>query len=125
MNTKRHGLSMGIERIQNKKFISIKAIGTLTHQDYEQIIPFIESYLKTLKDVKMDIFFDATEFEGWELAAIWDDFKFGLKHRNEFNKIAIIGNKNWQQTMTKIGQWFISGEIQFFEQTEPALTWLQ
>ena len=62
--------------------------------------------------------------EGWELRAAWDDFKIGLKHGNEFKRIAIYGNKNWQEITAKIGSWFISGEVKYFDDEGDALAWL-
>lgn len=59
------------------------------------------------------------------LRAAWDDFKLGLKHGNEFDKIAIYGNKKWQEYLSKIASWFISGDVKFFEDANEALEWLQ
>jgi len=38
---------------------------------------------------KIKFIFDGTELEGWELRAPWDDFKSGLKHGSESEKIAM------------------------------------
>lgn len=124
MRVDRHGLSIGIERTGNNVFVSLKAIGKLTHADYETITPMIDAALSEVKEPQVRVLLNATEFKGWELRAAWDDFKLGLKHRNEFAKIAIYGNKNWQETIAKIGSWFISGEVKYFENEEDALTWL-
>ena len=62
--------------------------------------------------------------QGWELRAAWDDFKLGLKHGSEFEKIAIYGNKNWQEIVEKMGGWFISGETKKFDNETDALAWL-
>jgi len=125
MTTTKHGLSIGIERVGSDFFLKLKAIGKLTHEDYTIINPLIDSALNGIKEPKVNVLFDGTELEGWELRAAWDDFKFGLKHNNEFQKIAIYGNKNWQEITAKVGDWFISGEIQYFEDYDKALTWLQ
>ncbi|HHJ35217.1 MAG TPA: STAS/SEC14 domain-containing protein [Gammaproteobacteria bacterium] len=125
MSTIRHGLSIGIERINNEFFLSLKAIGKLTHQDYEKINPMIDSALEGVKDPKVKVFIDGSELEGWELRAAWDDFKLGLKHGSEFDRIAIFGNKKWQEYSAKIGSWFISGEVRYFEDADEALDWLQ
>ena len=125
MNMTRHGLSIGIERVGNEFFLSLKAIGTLTHEDYEKITPMIDSALASISDPKVKVFIDGSELEGWELRAAWDDFKLGLKHGSEFDKIAIFGNKQWQEYAAKIGSWFISGEVKYFEDSDEALTWLQ
>jgi hypothetical protein len=71
------------------------------------------------------VLIDGTELEGWELRAAWDDFKIGLKHNNKVNKVAIYGNKNWQQMSAKIGNWFISGEIKYFSDLVEASEWLK
>ncbi len=124
MNIDRHGLSIGIERVGSDLFLSLKAIGKLTHKDYETITPMIDSALDAVKDPQVKVLIDGTEMEGWELRAAWDDFKLGLKHGNEFVKIAIHGNKNWQEITAKIGSWFISGEVKYFDSKKEALVWL-
>ena len=125
MYSTQHGLSIGIERFENDFFLSLKAIGKLTHEDYEIITPMIDSALAQVKAPKVNVLMDATELEGWELRAAWDDFKLGLKHNNEFRKIAIYGNKNWQKISAKLGSWFMSGEIQYFDNLQDALNWVK
>lgn len=125
MTSKRHGLSIGIERVDNNFFLSLKAIGTLTHQDYQIITPMIDAALKEVDSPKVKAIFDVTEMQGWELRAAWDDFKLGLKHGSEFEKIAIYGNKHWQEIISKIGSWFISGEVEYFESYQQAIDWLR
>lgn len=125
MSITRHGLFIGVERVDNTFFLSLKAIGKLTHADYDKINPLIDAALDGVKDPQVNVFIDASELEGWELRAAWDDFKLGLKHGSEFNKIAIFGNKKWQQYAAKIATWFTSGEVKYFEDAATALSWLQ
>ena len=87
MSTITHRLTVGMKEIGNKFFLSFKAVGTLTHQDYELITPIIDAALEGVKDPKVKVLVDASEFEGWELQAAWDDFKLGLKYGNEFEKL--------------------------------------
>jgi hypothetical protein len=124
MDIKRHGLSIGIETTGSQFFLSLKAIGKLTHEDYEIINPMIDSALEGVSEPIVNIYIDGSELEGWELRAAWDDFKLGLKHGKDINKIAIYGNKKWQEFTSKIGGWFISGEVKYFEDASTALSWL-
>jgi hypothetical protein len=124
MTDTRHGLSIGIERVNDNFFLTLKAIGKLTHQDYQVITPMIDAAVKKVDSPKIKAIFDVTEMEGWELRAAWDDFKLGLNHGSEFEKIALYGNKNWQEMIAKIGSWFISGEVKYFEEYHQALVWL-
>ncbi|MBE9568691.1 MAG: STAS/SEC14 domain-containing protein [Proteobacteria bacterium] len=124
MNNSKHGFSIGIERVGSDVFLAMKAVGKLTHEDYETITPMIDSALEEVKQPKVKVLIDGTELEGWELRAAWDDFKIGLKHGNDFEKIAIYGNKNWQDIAAKVGTWFVSGEVRYFENYDDALSWL-
>jgi hypothetical protein len=125
MRANRHGLTIGIERINDDFFLSLKATGKLTHDDYNIITPIIDSALKGVDQPKIKAIFDGTELEGWELRAAWDDFKIGLKHGSEFEKIAIYGNKRWQEISAKVGSWFLSGEVKYFDDRDEALKWLE
>lgn len=124
MAIQRHGLSIGIERTNSRFLMSLKAIGKLTHEDYEVITPMIDSALAGVEQPRVRAFVDGTEMEGWELRAAWDDFKLGLKHGSEFERVAIFGNKNWQELATKVGNWFVSGEVRYFDDRDEALAWL-
>jgi len=125
MKTVRHGLSVGIARTgSNDFFLDLKAAGKLTHEDYEIINPMVDSALGVIKHANVKVLFDASELEGWEVRAAWDDFKFALKHNNEFSRIAIYGNQHWLENSAKVASWFISGEIQYFENLGDAFDWL-
>jgi len=120
----RHGIIMGMERIGKRIMLSFKAIGKLTHEDYETITPLMQQLLESVKPPKVRMLFDAREFEGWEPRAAWDDLKLGLKYGNEFEKIAVVGRSNWMEMFAKVASWFTQGEIRFFDQMQDALEWL-
>lgn len=119
-----HGVAIGIERFNSTLYISMKAVGKLTHEDYKAFTPLLEGALETIKSPEVKMLFDATDFTGWELRAAWDDFKIGLRHGSEFSKIAIVGHSDWQALMASIGSWFISGEINYFNEAQEAINWL-
>jgi hypothetical protein len=125
MSIKKHGLSIGINRIENVFFVTLKAVGTLTHEDYLVITPMLEGALSQVEQPKISLLLDATELEGWDLRAAWDDLQLGLKHQSEFERVAIWGNKGWQEWASKMGSWFISGEMRYFEDQNDALKWLR
>ena len=124
MNVQRHGITIGIERINGDFFLTLKLSGKLSHEDYEKITPMLDSALMTVKQPHIKALVDVTELKGWELRAAWDDFKLGLNHGTQFVKIAIYGNQNWLEMATKIGSWFVSGEAKYFESEAAALVWL-
>lgn len=125
MNIQRHGLSIGIERVSNQFFLTLKAVGKLSHEDYTMITPLIDGALEGVNDPKVTVFIDGSELEGWDLRAAWDDFRLGLKHGNVFDKVAIFGNKKWQERTAKLASWFVSGDTKYFDDESEAMAWLQ
>jgi len=125
MSVTRHGISIGIERIDKEFYMTFSIIGKLTHEDYEVVIPMIDSALEGVKEPKIKMLVDVTQLEGWELRAAWDDFKIGLKHGNQFERIAMLGNKPWQEWAVKVAGWFTSAKVEYFEDEADAITWLQ
>lgn len=108
--------------------ITLKATGTLTHQDYEVMVPMLEQAIQAIKAIpntKVNMLLDATEFTGWEAQAAWDDFKFGMAYKDMFLCIAIVGTKQCQEYIAKMGNWFMDGEVKFFYDLEEAKTWIK
>ncbi len=123
-NNYKHGISIGLNRVKDYFFIKMDIIGSLTHEDYEIITPMLENALQGVEEPKISLLVDATKFEGWSLQAAWDDLKLGLKHNKDFEKIAFVGNKSWQEYSVKISNWFSLGTMEYFETIEDALVWL-
>ena len=124
MNTERHGVSIGIERVGTQVFIDLKVVGKLTHEDYLSFTPMLESALAAVEEPGVKMLVDLRDFGGWEPRAAWDDLKIGLRHGRDFKKIALYGEYNWQEMCAKIASWFISGEIKSFASIDEAIEWL-
>ncbi|MDK2779637.1 MAG: STAS/SEC14 domain-containing protein [Pseudomonadota bacterium] len=125
MTDSRHGISIGLNRVGDDIFMVIKAVGKLTHDDYQMLTPMLDAAAKEVEHPQIRVLFDASEFDGWELHAAWDDFRLGLKHGSEFGRIALYGDHRWQAWAAKIGSWFIRGEMQSFTDYDSAMAWLQ
>ncbi|SHO56953.1 STAS/SEC14 domain-containing protein [Vibrio quintilis] len=125
MTYHRHSLSIGLERVDHEFFVYITATGTLTHQDYEIITPLLDAAIAKVNTPQVNVLVDITRFEGWELRAAWDDFKLGLTHGSDFNKVALYGDREWQALMAKVADWFSTGEVRYFENYDHAVRWLQ
>jgi hypothetical protein len=74
------------------------------------------------------LLFILDRFEGWEKNAAWGDLKFYLKHGNQIEKIAIIGEEEWRdQALMFAGAGLRQGEVEFFptEKSIAAVAWLE
>ncbi|MBM7074163.1 STAS/SEC14 domain-containing protein [Shewanella sp. 202IG2-18] len=97
----------------------------MTHKDYEKINPILDKALKNVSNPSIDVLLDASQLEGWELRAAWDDVRIGIKYAGKINKIAIVTHKKWLEVSSKIANWFTASEIETFESESSAIDWLK
>jgi SpoIIAA-like len=110
-----------------RNILVVRAEAKLTDQDYKEVlIPRLEAIIR--EHGKARLLLDMGEaFQGWEGAALWDDARFGLEHRNDFEKMAVIGGPGWVKWGLKLGAMVVSGEIRSFSpsEREEALRWIK
>jgi SpoIIAA-like len=107
--------------------LSIKASGKLTDQDYKEVyIPMVEAAIKEFNTIRL-LFFMDDSFAGWDLSALWDDAKYGMKYKDNFEKLAVVGGAKWIDTGIKLFAHFMEGEVKTFsgDQLAAAWSWLQ
>jgi len=121
---KEHGIGIAIKRDKKRVFIELTMLGKLKDEDYKIFVPMIDKALKEAKGLEVDLLVDMTKFKGWEFLAAWDDMKFGIKHRNAFDKMAIVGNKKWEEVSVNMMSHLMKGKSKFFKEREKALSWL-
>lgn len=111
----------------NGSALVFKATGKLSDADYKEVlIPKIEENIKQSGKAKVLLFLPA-DFVGWEAHAMWDDARFGVRHRNDFEKLAVVGGARWVEWATKIGAYFMEGEVKTFPEARltEALEWVR
>jgi hypothetical protein len=95
--------------------IGIRASGKLTKADYETVlIPQLTELFKAHGQLNI-VFLMGDEFEGWDLEAAWDDASYGLVHRADFGKLAVVGGPAWVNWCIKLSGFLMKGEIKVFD----------
>jgi hypothetical protein len=63
-------------------------------------------------------------FSGWTPASLLDEVRFDVRHRNDFEKVAVVGESRWERVATRLSAPLFSGEVRFFEhETRPTPGW--
>ncbi len=104
----------------------IRAWGKLTKADYDKFIPEAESRIAQHNN-KMHVLVDFTDFEGWaEISAMWADAKFGIKHHNDLERMAVIGHSKWQKVVCDMFIPVLGKKMRYFEedQADQAREWV-
>jgi len=100
----------------------IKAYGKISTDDYEKIlIPAMEDMIKEHSPINVVV--DLSEFQGMEAGAFWDDFKFGIKHLNDFQRMAIVGEQKWIDWVAKLADPVTKAQIKAFHTNNVKKAW--
>lgn len=112
--------------ISEGNFLAVEVFGTLTEQDYkERFIPQMDALIE--KEGKIDILFVFHDpHQEIEWGAIWDDCFYGLKHRKDFNRVAIVGGPQWVTWFEKVASLVTTSTLRFFphDAVVEALDWV-
>lgn len=103
--------------------VGIRVDGVLTDADYkEALIPLLEKAIAEHGRARILVEMAET-FAGWEMAAAWDDAAFGIAHRADFSKVAMVGGPHWVVWAAKLFAPFISGQMRTFPAGEVQQAW--
>lgn len=104
--------------------LGIRASGKLSGASYRDVLaPRIQSLLGQFPTLRVLFLMDEA-FDGWSLGAAWANTIFDVKHRRDFEKIAMVGAPKWEEWCVKTAaRPLIKGEIQTFRLDELTQAW--
>jgi len=117
-------MSIQLNEENGGKVLVVRVSGTLVQADYAQFVPAFERLIRL--HGKLSLLFDMADFHGWALSAAWEDFKFGLEHFADIERLAMVGDKKWQQGMAVFCKPFTKAAVRYFDHADAAQarTWL-
>ena len=103
----------------------VHASGRLSKEDYLDLSPAIERLVQ--QHGKVRLLFVMTDFHGWDVGAAWKDLKIGLDHFGDIERLALVGEKKWQQGMVTFVKPFTKAEVRYFEHADAvdAQRWIE
>ncbi|WP_269524584.1 STAS/SEC14 domain-containing protein [Coraliomargarita parva] len=104
-------------------FVAIEVLDKLEELDFEILAPLLQAKIEEYN--KIALFVEMRDFHGWTSGGLWADTKFDLKHHGDFSRIAMVGDKKWEEWMATLTKPFTSAAVRYFEisDREIALRW--
>ncbi|MEZ5319684.1 MAG: STAS/SEC14 domain-containing protein [Vicinamibacterales bacterium] len=104
--------------------IGVKLSGRLHDEDYDRFVPMVDQL--TAEQGKVRMYVEMHDFHGWSAHALWDDINFAAQHSRDIERIAMVGEKTWQEWMAKICKPFTKATIKYFEagEVDAARAWI-
>ncbi len=106
------------------KVLEVDLHGRLSREDYEVFVPETEKLIGQYGKIR--ILVTMHDFHGWDAGALWEDTKWNVKHFNQIERLAVVGEKTWHRLMTGFCRPFTSAQVRYFthEQLAAARAWI-
>jgi hypothetical protein len=118
-------MSITLKEENSGKVLEAQISGKLVHDDYKRLSPEFEKLLK--EHGKISVLFEMVDFHGWETAALWDDIRFDVKHYDDIERLAMVGDRKWEEGMSQFCGVFTTAKIRYFDRSQKneARKWLE
>jgi len=100
------------------RVLAVHVSGKLEKSDYEQFVHEFERFVRL--HGKLCLLFDMTGFRGWEAGALREVTMFDINHFADIGKIAMVGDKRWQQDMALLCKPFTKATVRYFDHADAA-----
>ena len=106
------------------KVLIVHVSGKLVKTDYEHLVPEFERLVR--QHGKLRVLISMNDFHGLDVGALWEELKFDIKHFADYERLAVLGDKKWQQAMTTFFKPFTKATIRYFDLADVAVArrWL-
>lgn len=104
------------------ELLAIRVSGTLTKADYARLNPWLDEQLTQHPHPALLV--DMRDFHGWDgPGAMLEDARFGLAHREDLRRIAMVGERSWQSWLTTLFSPFMKAELRYFDRDQSDAAW--
>jgi hypothetical protein len=100
------------------KVLGVSAEGKVTGKDYESVlIRAVEKKFKTHPKLRM-LYHLGDKFDGFDLSAMLDDAKIGMKHLSAWEKVALASDHHLINAFAKFLGYLLPCEVRVFKNAE-------
>ena len=118
---------MSLQIIENNSgnILELDVSGKFVASDFQSLEATFQKLVKQYGKIR--VLFRMQDFHGWEPVAFWDEVKFDLKHLRDIERLALVGDKQWEKFLGVFGRPFTSAEIRYFDKSAlaEARAWLE
>jgi hypothetical protein len=112
-------------RLNGSNVFSVRLGGTVTGRDYRQFLLECERTIRAHRKIR--VLFEMHNFQGWDHAALWEDTKFDTRWFDQVERMAIVGEQIWEESLDSFRDLFRGAALRYFdyEDAEEAVAWIE
>jgi hypothetical protein len=118
-------MSVDLHEEAGGKVLVVNLSGKLSKDDYAHFVPEVERLIK--EKGKLRLLVRMHDFHGWTFGGLWEDIKFDFQHFADIERLALVGDRQWEAHMATFCKPFTRAKIRYFDeaQADEARAWIQ
>ncbi|MFP5418701.1 MAG: STAS/SEC14 domain-containing protein [Gammaproteobacteria bacterium] len=106
----------------NNNQIAVSVMGQFTLDDYREFEQAVCHGVQFQGTV--NVLFDLRDMLSYSVDVAWEELKFSREHKNDFDRVAILTSDQWVAWSMWINRFFMSADIQLFDDLDAAQAWV-
>jgi len=105
--------------------VEITVEGHVSKEEFDRVAAALEEAIDEHGSVR--VLNVIKSFEGMDVAAFWEDIRFGFRHLNDISCVAVVTDTAWIKWWSELVEPFISAEVKVFDANDlaAARAWLR
>lgn len=99
--------------------LEVQVVGTPGATSYRHFVPAFERLFKG--PGKLRVLVEVSDLRGWSDGPSWRELAFDLKRFSHIERLALVGNREWESGAVAFCRPFTSATIRFFDRA--AIRW--
>jgi len=96
---------------------TVTLAGQLSQEDIQQVTPKLDETIADQGAIR--VLLNLVDFDGWDgLHAAWNHFTLVKNHHHAIDRIAVVGNRRWEQALAAMVRPFVHATQRYFDETQ-------
>lgn len=100
--------------------VAFTAKGNVSRRDYSEVlVPAVENAFRRHRKVRC--YYElGREFSGMDSGAVWEDFKIGVEHLAQWERVAVVTDVEWVRLAVNAFRFLVPCGVRIFGTSEAA-----
>lgn len=122
--TQQSSISLKAQRHQDTVVLNITPTGHPTDADFDKLSAMLETAVYSIQSSRIALLVDLSDLQSMSAKSAWKELAQGSKIGFEFDRIAVLGQRRWQNLLISTMSWLISPNLKVFKRKEEATNWV-
>lgn len=118
-------MTVEIREVNGGKMLDVELSGKLVREDYDLLESMVEDAISRHGTIR--VLMDISKFNTITPGGLWGDAKFAVRKVPDLERLAVVGDKKWEEIMTGFVDLITKAHVRYFDESQrrAAYEWVE